>query len=249
MMHRPLRVLSAIVLLCDLATVSVAYVLAYLLRFQFEVVPITKGFAPFGVYLSFLPVALLLWTLASSANGLYAPQRKHSFIDESLAVAKSGSLATLFLLALTFFYRDYSFSRVMLLLFWGTSIFLAALGRVVVILTVRWRHRHGHNVSAALIVGAGSLGQAVAQKIAGMPQLGLRVAGFVDDTAPAAATPPDGVRVLGRIAALPDLVRAHHAAQVFFALPARRTRASSAVWDCSSRRWSTSSSSPTSCSS
>ncbi len=215
MMHRPLRVLSAIAFASDFATVSVAYFLAYFLRFRFEIVPLTKGIAPLEVYLSFLPVALALWFAASWANGLYHPHRKHSLIDEALAVAKSGSLATLFLVALTFFYRDYSFSRVMLLLFWGTSIVLASAGRTGIIVAVRVRRRRGFNVSQAIIVGAGELGHTVAQKIAELPQLGLRVAGFVDDTAPAAAAN----RYLGRIDDLPELVRSHRATQVFFALP------------------------------
>ncbi len=219
MMHRPLRVLSAIAFATDFATVSVAYFLAYFLRFRFEIVPVTKGFAPLGVYLSFLPVALALWFYASWANGLYHPHRKHSLIDETLAVAKSGSLATLFLIALTFFYRDYSFSRVMLLLFWGTSILLASIGRTGIIVTVRVRRRRGYNVSQAIIVGAGELGRTVAQKVAELPQLGLRVAGFVDDTPPAAAPDGPASRYLGRIDDLPELVRTHKVSQVFFALP------------------------------
>jgi len=216
MMHRPLRVLSAIAFVTDFATVSVAYFLAYFLRFRFEIVPVTKGFAPLGVYLSFLPIALALWFYASWANGLYHPHRKHFFIDEALAVAKSGSLATLFLIALTFFYRDYSFSRVMLLLFWGTSILIASLGRAGIIVAVRVRRTRGYNVNQAIIVGAGELGRTVAQKIAELPQLGLRVAGFVDNAAAPGESP---VRVLGRIDDLPELVRTHNATQVFFALP------------------------------
>jgi len=219
MMHRPLRVLSAIAFASDFATVSAAYFLAYFLRFNFEIVPLTKGIAPLGVYLSFLPVALALWFFASSTYGLYAPHRKHSLIDEVLAVAKSGSLATLFLIALTFFYRDYSFSRVMLLLFWGTSVLLASVGRAGIIVAVRVRRRRGYNVSQTIIVGAGELGRTVAQKIAALPQLGLRVAGFVDNTPPAATL--DGLpdRFLGRIDDLPELVRTHKVGQVFFALP------------------------------
>ncbi|MHB8836570.1 MAG: undecaprenyl-phosphate glucose phosphotransferase [Candidatus Methylomirabilia bacterium] len=219
MMHRPLRILSAIAFASDFATVSVAYILAYFLRFRFEIVPLTKGIAPLEVYLSFLPFALALWFYASWANGLYHPHRKHFFIDEALAVAKSGSLATLFLIALTFFYRDYSFSRVMLLLFWGTSILLASLGRAGIIVAVRVRRRQGSNMSQAIIVGNGELGRAVAQKIAELPQLGLRVAGFVDDEGPPAEPAGASVRYLGRIDQLPELVRTHGASQVYFALP------------------------------
>jgi Undecaprenyl-phosphate glucose phosphotransferase len=219
MMKKPLQTLSALCLLSDLLTVSTAYVLAYFLRFRFEIVPVTKGFAPLGLYLAFLPVALALWALASSGSGLYAPQRKHSLIDETLAVARAGTLATVFLIALTFFYRDYSFSRVMLLLFWGTSIALAAGGRAALIVGVRIRRSRGYNVSSALIVGAGELGQTVAGKIAELPQLGLRVAGYVDDLPAASVDGREPPAVLGRIDELPALVRGLGASQVFFALP------------------------------
>ena len=219
MMHRPLRVLSAIAFATDFATVSGAYFFAYFLRFRFEIVPLTKGIAPLGVYLSFLPIALALWFYASWANGLYQPHRKHSLIDETLAVAKSGSLATLFLIALTFFYRDYSFSRVMLLLFWATSILLASVGRTGIIVAVRVRRRRGFDVSQAIIVGAGELGRTVAQKIAELPQFGLRVVGFVDDAAAAPIPNEPPARLLGRIDELPELLRTHKVSQVFFALP------------------------------
>jgi exopolysaccharide biosynthesis polyprenyl glycosylphosphotransferase len=221
MVHKPLRVLSAIAFLSDAVTVSTAYLLAYYLRFRFEIVPVTKGIAPLGVYLSFLPVALALWVAASAVNGLYAPQRRLSRTDEFFSVAKAGSVATLLLIALTFFYRDYSFSRVMLLLFWGASILLASSGRALIVIAVRIRRRRGYNVSPALVVGAGELGQTIARTIAGLPQLGLRVVGFVDDLPPAppekpGAPPPP---LLGRLDDLPDIMRAHRVAQVFFALP------------------------------
>jgi len=221
MVHKPLRLLAAIAFLSDLAAVTAAYLLAYFLRFRFEIVPVTKGIAPLEVYLNFLPVALGLWFAASWANGLYAPQRRLSRTDELFSVAKAGSVATLLLIALTFFYRDYSFSRVMLLLFWAASILLASSGRALIVIAVRARRRRGLNLSPALIVGAGELGQTIARKIAEMPQLGLRVAGFADDLPPApperpgAALPP----LLGRIDDLPELLRAHRIALVFFALP------------------------------
>src|SRR5512139_555918 len=216
MVHKPLRVLSAVAFLSDLVAVSAAYLLAYLLRFRFEIVPITKGIAPLDVYLAFLPVALALWFAASAATGLYAPQRRLSRTDEFFSVAKAGSIATLLLISLTFFYRDYSFSRVMLLLFWGTSIALASMGRAAIVIAVRIRRRRGYNVSPALVVGAGALGQTIARKVAELPQLGMRVVGFVDDLppdppeTPGPALPP----LLGHIDDLPDLVRAHRVTQV-----------------------------------
>jgi Undecaprenyl-phosphate glucose phosphotransferase len=54
-----------------------------------------------------------------------------------------------------------------------------------------------------------------------MPQLGMRVVGFVDDLPPDApeAPAPPPPPLLGRIDDLPELLREHRVAQVFFALP------------------------------
>ncbi len=217
-MKRPLQFHSALVILTDMLAVSCAYLIAYYLRFHFQIIPVTRGLPPLEIYLYLLPAALVLWLLASGFNGLYAAQRKNSLIEESLAVAKAGSLATLTLVGLTFFYREYTFSRAMLLLFWAVSIGLASLARIMIIHTIWVRHRRGHNLQPTLIVGAGPLGQTIAQKIRELPQLGLRVIGFVDDDPPPHA-PEGNVPRIGNFGQLSALIRAHRIGQVFIALP------------------------------
>jgi FlaA1/EpsC-like NDP-sugar epimerase len=134
--------------------------------------------------LRYLPVVLALWFAASWANGLYAPQRRLSRTDELFSVARAGSVATLLLVSLTFFYREYTFSRVMLLLFWFASILLASSGRALIVIAVRARRRRGYNLSPALIVGAGELGRRSPGKSPRCPSSAC-VAGFVDDLPPA----------------------------------------------------------------
>ncbi len=142
-MKRPLQIHSAISLTTDMLAVTLAFFLSYILRFKLEIIPLTKGTPPIKVYLFLLPAALVLWALVSAMNGLYAGQRKGSFFFEFVGVAKSGFLATLILISLTFFYRDYTFSRVMLALFWGMSILLTGAARALIIYQLKSRYRKG----------------------------------------------------------------------------------------------------------
>ena len=156
-MKKHLQIHSAISLATDMLAVTTAFFLSYILRFKLEIIPVTKGTPPIEVYLLLLPVALLLWALVSAVNGLYAGQRKSSFFFEFVGVAKSGFLATLILISLTFFYRDYTFSRVMLALFWGMSILLTGAARAVIIYQLKSRYRKGLGLRSVLIIGAGPL--------------------------------------------------------------------------------------------
>jgi Undecaprenyl-phosphate glucose phosphotransferase len=219
-MKRPLQIHSAIALATDMFAVTLAFFLSYLLRFQFEIIPLTKGTPPIKVYLYLLPVALVLWALVSAVNGLYAGQRKNSFFVEFVGVAKSGFLATLILISLTFFYRDYTFSRVMVALFWGMSILLTGAARALVVYQLKSRYRKGQGLRSVLILGAGPLGQIVFQKIHELPQLGFKVVGFAADEEPAAA--PNGGEmptILGPIREVTDIIHRHNVEQVFIALP------------------------------
>ncbi len=218
-MKRSLQIHSALSLLADLSAVTISFSLAFVLRFYLEVVPLTKGVPPIRLYAAVLPVVLVAWILTSAATGLYAPQRKNSYFDEFLAVAKAGSLATLALISLSFFYRDYTFSRAMLVLFWLVGIALTTAARGLIIYTMKARYRKGLNLEGVLIVGAGPLGQIVAQKIHELPQLGFRVVGVAADEIPEkcnGGAPPER---LGGVEEISAIISRHGIGQVFVALP------------------------------
>jgi FlaA1/EpsC-like NDP-sugar epimerase len=64
-----------------------------------------------------------------------------------------------------------------------------------------------------VLIGAGQAGLMVAREIAGRPDLGLRVVGFVDDDPRKVGTVMQGVRVLGETSKLPEICAKHKASQ------------------------------------
>jgi len=71
----------------------------------------------------------------------------------------------------------------------------------------------------AVIAGAGPLGRKLAERIAGSPLAGIRVAGFFDDRAPGRVGAFDSGRVLGSLDELADYAKRNRVDLIYLTLP------------------------------
>src|SRR3989441_7994188 len=125
--RRQFRVLLSIVL--GSCTIVAAFSLAYLLRFYWEVVPAPDSPTAQPSF-ALLPVLVPAWIAIFAAYGLYR-DRLQGFFDEALRVASAVSVGLMMLLAGSFFYRQFSYSRLWILFAWGLSIVLVLVTRGV----------------------------------------------------------------------------------------------------------------------
>jgi Undecaprenyl-phosphate glucose phosphotransferase len=204
----------------DLAASAVALILAYILRFNTDIVPVTKGIPSLFLYsLAFYPMAGI-WLVVFKLCGLYLPRRGHSKIDEFVTVFQAVTLGTLLLIAFNFFfYPSQMYSRLGLLYFWAIDIFLVGIGRAFFHDLVAYVRSKGYNLRHILIAGAGDLGQMLARRAHGYLGLGLNVRGFVDDDPAKQGKIIEGVPVLGTLDHLREVIQTHQIQQLFIALP------------------------------
>jgi exopolysaccharide biosynthesis polyprenyl glycosylphosphotransferase len=160
-------------------------------------------------YILFLILYATLTVLACDSNGLYRPVAGRTV--DVMAIARSTALATL-LLTLIFYLSVGS----------GVPVLAFVAGGVLNVVTFSaWRswdryslqHRTAVEKRAqpVIIVGAGPLGQTIAERITANPHLGYVVAGFVDDE-------QDGSdNVLGSIGELANVARQRFASEVVIA--------------------------------
>jgi Undecaprenyl-phosphate glucose phosphotransferase len=175
--------------LADLAVISLAWGLAYLLRFEALTPP---EYVPFGHYAQFLPFVLVIWSGGLLLSGLYQTRRAQRLTLVVWAVARAVGLSLLFSLGALFFYRAFSFSRLHMLFFGVISSgFLVGL-RLLIYVVLRRARQRGANVRRVLIAGAGKAGQRLARAFRHYPWMGFEVVGFLDDRGPdVQAEPPD----------------------------------------------------------
>ena len=86
MVKRYNRLLVAFYVLTDALLAMWAFVLAYGVRFESGLVPVTKGYPPIEQYLHVLPFVAVLTPLAFQIQGVYRLRRGRSRVDDFFAV-------------------------------------------------------------------------------------------------------------------------------------------------------------------
>ncbi|HEY3204866.1 MAG TPA: undecaprenyl-phosphate glucose phosphotransferase [Thermoanaerobaculia bacterium] len=229
MIRSSTRRITVLLLVSDVGATFLALAGAYFLRFRAEIVPVTKGIPDASSYYRLFPLIALLWPLVYYFYGLYQVRRNRSRVEEGLSVLVATGLATLVLSGLATFYRGFSYSRLVLLLFLALDVLFVFAGRTAIRRYLEEAWRHGVGVRQVLVVGAGRLGRAVVDKFLERPEEGLRAAGFVDDAPEKRGVDYRGVPVLGTTRDAAAIVDGRGIDTVFLALPLEAHRTMLAV--------------------
>ncbi len=172
--------------LSDFLAIVGSFVCAYFIRFHSPLTgpfPVTKGFPGFSVYLISSLVTAVIWMFIMKSFRLYGPRRNNGFIDECHAVVRSVTLGMLIVLAAAFFYRGFSYSRLVFVLIWMVSILFLCMSRGILLLYEKTGHRRGRGVLKAAVVGSSLWGEEIIENISRHPGLGLKISGYFGDNA------------------------------------------------------------------
>ena len=205
-------------LAADTLAATAAFLGAFGLRFHTPFLPTPVEYPPLGRYLLLIFAVLPLQAFAFQLVGLYRIRRERSKADEAFAQAQGITLTAILLVATTFFIRSESYSRLVMVVFWGLDLIFVFGVRLGIREILRHLRRRGRFLRHVLIVGAGALGREVAQTLRGHPELGLRVVGFLDDHLTVGER-IEGREVLGGCDAVRSVVQSHRVSQIFIALP------------------------------
>ncbi|NLB34479.1 MAG: sugar transferase [Elusimicrobia bacterium] len=99
----------------DILAVYFSFMLAYSFRFQYEIFSLTKGIPPIEQYRRAMPVVIIVYLACLSWTKIYNTHRIIYKTDEFLGVVRAVLFSTLLITAATFLYREYSYSRLVLI--------------------------------------------------------------------------------------------------------------------------------------
>jgi FlaA1/EpsC-like NDP-sugar epimerase len=170
--------LSALII-CDSLVILSAWMGSYYFRFHSGWIPLFNGIPPVEKYQILLLPVLILFLFNFKMVGLYQPLRGKSPWVDYYNIIKANIISVLILSALLFFYREESYSRVVVGLFWFTATFFLVASHMLVRNVLMMFRRQGKNLRYVLIAGAGELGREVAERIELHPEMGLKLAGFL----------------------------------------------------------------------
>lgn len=204
-------------LLVDSAAILGAYLIAFRLRYQTDIIPFLRLPSRFVQY-GTAAVVVCCFLAAFGMNGLYSRRRSLNPVDEAVRVIGGVSVGTLFAVAVVSFalLNILELSRLMVIYAWFMSVLLVSGGRALVALVEARLRRHGVGAKRILIIGSGPPAHVVLDKIRRSPELGYTVIGFLAETAPLGE--PSDVPILGAISDLASVVGANGVDEVIVAL-------------------------------
>jgi Undecaprenyl-phosphate glucose phosphotransferase len=212
------RLFENLTLAVDLFLIGACWLAAYGIRFYVLGPPMpVQDVPPLGDYLLQLVPILVVWGVAFRWFGLYRPRRLGTHLGEWVDAAKASTLGVLVLVAImTFVFREYEYSRVVILYFWLLSIVAVSLWRATFREILRAARRGGLNVRRGLVVGGGGPAAEILGALRRRPDVGVQILGLVGDKS------EDGRGLapwLGRYEELRALLDRQQVDVVFVALP------------------------------
>ena len=231
MVRRYNRLLVAFYVITDALLASWAFVLAYAIRFESGLIPVTRGYPPIDNYVNMLPFVAVLTPFAFQLQGLYRLRRGRSRVDDFFAVLIGGILAVIFGVGSTLYVQTYyvseaakaagayEVSQLVWAFFLTLVVVFTYMSREVVreILERRWRA--GIGLKRILIAGAGDLGRMVADRILQHRELGYQIVGFMDDRAGGDHLGYRGLPLLGTLSEVGDIAQRERIDHLYVALP------------------------------
>jgi len=208
------RLLEHLALAGDLCLIAACWVSAYAIRFHLMRVTDVPPFRDYALQL--LPI-LVVWGFAFHAFDLYRPSRLGSHLSEWFRVAIASTLGVLVLIAImTFAFRGYDYSRLVITFFLVQSIVVVSLARAAFREVLRFARRRGYNQRYAIVVGGGEPAAEVLRVLRRRVDVGIRVLGLLSDKAEAPAIDAPRLGGLEEIRAVLDRQQVDI---VFIALP------------------------------
>jgi len=217
----------------DILSTFGAFILAFFLRFNLEIIPVTKNYPPFSQYLKLLPLIAIIWIIVFNIKGLYRMDRRFSKVDEWFSVFIACSVSVILLMGSLLYYKvyykpdvapEFEYSRAVFVLFLALNVLMTGSARYGIEKFIEFLRIRGYSTRRVLIAGAGDLGRTVADKILGHRELGYHIVGFTDDDPEKLDTTYRNFRVLGGLQDTRDIVLNYNVDYLYIALPVAASR-------------------------
>ncbi len=228
MIKRKSQILVLWFLVWDLGLTVLAWILAYHVRFETQLVPVFRGAPSLADCYRMVPLVLLVSAVAYRLTGQYVIHRFRRLREEALSVLKGTALMALLVIAGTFGLQSHYVSRATFAIFAGLTAPLLLCARRLSWLGIRWLRSRGFNQTQAIIVGTGRVARKTARALRATGWLGIKNIGFVEDQ-PSRWT--GDLEILGAIADLPALVSKYQVSHVFICVPMSRYNEVRRVFD------------------
>jgi exopolysaccharide biosynthesis polyprenyl glycosylphosphotransferase len=225
-------VIRRAILLIDGMLVSLAYMLSYFLRQSLDKYSLSRFLGPletvqgtdgrFSEHFIFLLLIVTFWCLMLYFNGMYLPLRTRSFLETLWILIKSAFFANLGFGMFVFLFKLSFMSRIFFAMFAIISFVFIFSEKAIIYLVMQSVRRRGLNQRRLLIVGTGRRAADFIRKIHDHPEWGLKILGAIDDEPGRGIEFVDGVKIIGTLKEIPEILHTYAIDEVTFVVPRLR---------------------------
>lgn len=219
------RLLSLCLILSDAFMASIAFRVAYIVRFDLSIPLFKQDAMPsLAAYQNLVFILVPLWLGIFALAGLYNRQNLLGGTREYSLIFNSTTIGMFTVISAGFLMPDFIFARGWLLLAWILVFLFTCIGRFVLRRIVYSLREHGYYLTPAVIVGANEEGISLAEQLISWKSSGLHVLGFVD------AKESTGTRIyrhlhsLGKVDQLDGIIKQYGVEEVILATSAFSSR-------------------------
>lgn len=185
-------------LAADLIAIILSFFLAYLFRFTANILP-HSHVPSFREYARSLIVIIPVFLIVFRSYRLYDATMHVRRIGEIFIVIKAISFAIVILMALTFFYRGLSYSRIYLVVLWIVSILLVSEARYLMIQWGYHRKSRNQDISRTLLIGINRNTRHIIQWSKNNPHYGQAIVGLLTSDPSLLGKHIEGIAISGLI--------------------------------------------------
>lgn len=229
-MAKPIRI--ALLVILDILIINIAYIGAYLLRFEFDVNG-TQFEIWFAVYASNIPAITLITLVTFGVFGIYTSMWRYAGTQELVKVVLA-SLASEFLVLgyITFTQQAvprsiYIIAGLLIMVLVGGSRIAYRMIRSIrtpgafnsTVFNVGRRNLVGNSVSKVMVIGAGDAGASMIREMRQHPEYGKKPVIVVDDNPSKIGSRINGVKVVGDVSNIRLIARKYGITEIIVAIP------------------------------
>lgn len=209
---------SLITIGMDAAIVIAAYFFAYWFRFSGKFVSV-QDIPPFSQYVKAILVIAPTLLFVFRIYHLYSVRSPLSQIDEFFTVIKATSVVFLIFMAVTFAYRDFTYSRVVIVVTWLISIVGILIMRNRIRAIERNERKKKGFDTKLLIIGINRNTRKLVKRFQESPRLGCQVIGVLSEGVHDQGKHLENVPILGSLSSFDRMVDEHQINEVILADP------------------------------
>lgn len=219
------RLLVVTLVFSDILMTTLGFRLAYFFRFEINLPIFYLEFIPsISRYQRLVLILLPLWLVIFAVSGLYDRKKLLGGTDEYALVFNATTVGMFIVISAGFLQPFFVIARGWLILAWGFTFMLAAIGRFIIRRLVYYLRHQGYFLTPAVIVGANDEGLSLARQLLTWKTSGLHILGFIDNKFSQGTHLFDQLYILGGVDQLDKIIEACEVEEIILASSAFSSR-------------------------